>query len=106
MPGAARVNDVYRPDGHKAGASKGQLGGMRTIILALIALMLAAPFAAAQNDTDVDPPNEIDIDITDNRGDSGADESVFLGLSTTVVIILIVLAVLVVALIVAMASRP
>lgn len=99
----------------EAVAGKEEAGeGAESLLMARISMLLAtliallAPFAAAQeNETEADPPDQIDVDmdVTDDRG-GGAEESTLAGLSTTVVIILIVLAVLVVALIVAMASRP
>lgn len=79
---------------------------IRILIGLMIATLALAPVAVAQNDTGV--PDEVDIDITDNRndGDNDVDESVgFMGLSGTALIVLVVLAVIVVALIVALASR-
>ena len=78
---------------------------IRILIGVLLATVALAPLAAAQNDTGF--PDEVDVDITDNRdGDGDVDESVgFMGLSGTALIVLVVLAVIVVALIVALASR-
>lgn len=78
----------------------------RILMGLLIATLVAAPMAAAQNETDIDvnPPDEVDVDVTNNDGDP--DESVgFFGLSGTALIVLVVLAIIVVALIVALASR-
>lgn len=51
------------------------------------------------------PPDNVDVDVTDNDG-ADPDESVgFFGLSGTALIVLVVLAIIVVALIVALASR-
>ncbi len=86
---------------------------MRTHALALLSMLavLALPLAVANEhggdtDVNVNPPDDMDVNVEDNDQGGDAEESTFAGLSTTVVIILIVLAVLVVALIVAMASRP
>lgn len=79
---------------------------MRTaiVLLVLLGALVAAPAVAAQNDTTVNYPDEVNVDVNDNDGD--ADEAVgFAGLSGTALIVLVILAVIVIALIVAVASR-
>ncbi|HEX2022726.1 MAG TPA: hypothetical protein VHH36_08425 [Candidatus Thermoplasmatota archaeon] len=70
--------------------------------LALLAALVAAPVALAQNET-----NNYDVDL--NPGDNGDDDTQeatgWFGMSTTVVVVLLILAVLVIALVVAVASR-
>lgn len=84
---------------------------MRTIgIFAMLALLVGVPAALAQNDTGeddrdvvVDPPDRVDVDVTDNDGD--AEESTVAGWSTTTVLVVVVVAVLLVALIAVAAGR-
>lgn len=80
----------------------------RYAMLAMLALLLGAPLAAAQNetggDTDVimNPPDDVDVDINDNDGD--VEEST-VGWSTTTVLVVVLVAVLLIALIVVAAGR-
>lgn len=87
---------------------------MRTpAILATLALLLAAPLALAQNETGggdedttivMDPPDNVDVDITENNGDGEVEESVA-GWGTTGILVAVIVGVLVIALIVAAMGR-
>lgn len=75
-------------------------------MLALVALLVAAPLAAAQ-DNSTDAPDEINVDVEPGDDDGGdAEEATGFGMNTAVVLVLVVLAVMVIALVVAMANRP
>jgi len=85
------------------------------MLLTLGLLLAIAPAALAQNDTGgddtdvfIDPPDNIDIDVTDNRdgdGDRDVDESVGMGWSATTILIVVIVAVLLIALIIGLAGR-
>lgn len=111
-----------RPEGMWSLASKAVSMRAKTI-LAILALLMAAPLALAQDNTnsggdagdgehdvDINPPDNIDVDFTNNdndgANDAGVDESVgAAGWGATTILIVVVVAVLVIALVVGLAGR-